>query len=68
MSQDGFGLGEALVSGLIDEDDYTYNQKRNVLKKKIGIQDIEMIPTFGQLNRSEEYNIGRTKTVEVEES
>jgi hypothetical protein len=27
-----------------------------------------MIPTFGQLNRSDEYNIGGTKTIEVEKS
>jgi len=64
----GFGLGEALVSGLINPDVYKYDRKRKVLEKNIGIQDIEVIPTFGQLNRSEEYNMGRTKTVEVEES
>jgi hypothetical protein len=61
-------LGEALTSGLINPDVYKYDRVRNGLEKKIGIQDIWVIPTFGQLNRSEEYNIGRTKTVEVEES
>jgi len=64
----GFGLGEALVSGLINPDVYKYDRKRKVLEKIIGIQDIEVIPTFGQLNRYEESNIGGTKTVEVEES
>jgi hypothetical protein len=63
-------LGEALTSGLINPDVYKYDRIRNGLEKKIGIQDIWVIPTFGQLNRSEKYkyNIGRTKTVEVEES
>jgi phosphohistidine swiveling domain-containing protein len=64
----GFGLGEALVSGLINPDVYKYDRKRNVLEKKIGIQDIEVIPTLGQLDKSEEYNIEGTKTVEVEKS
>jgi phosphoenolpyruvate synthase/pyruvate phosphate dikinase len=64
----GFGLGEALVSGLINPDVYKYDQKRKVLEKKIEIQNIEVIPTFGQLNRSDEYNIGGTKTIKVEKS
>lgn len=63
----GFGLGEALVSGLINPDVYKYDRKRNVLEKKIGIQDIEVIPTFGHLDKSEELNMGGTKTVEIDE-
>jgi phosphohistidine swiveling domain-containing protein len=64
----GFGLGEALVSGLINPDEYKYDRKSKKLEKKIGIQDIEVIPTFGELNKSEASNFGGTKTVQIEEN
>lgn len=62
----GFGLGEALVSGLINPDEYKYNTKTGVLlEKKIGDQEIELIPEYDEFDTSD--IVGGTKTVVIEE-
>jgi phosphohistidine swiveling domain-containing protein len=64
----GFGLGEALVSGLINPDVYRYDRKSGFVEKRIGDQEIEVIPVFGQSITSEEATFDGTETVKVEEN
>lgn len=50
----GFGLGEALVSGIVNPDIYKV-QDENISKKNIGIKNIEIKPMLG--GKTQELNI-----------
>eukprot|EP00590_Aulacoseira_subarctica_P008843 CAMPEP_0172429482 /NCGR_PEP_ID=MMETSP1064-20121228/50591_1 /TAXON_ID=202472 /ORGANISM="Aulacoseira subarctica , Strain CCAP 1002/5" /LENGTH=210 /DNA_ID=CAMNT_0013174905 /DNA_START=96 /DNA_END=728 /DNA_ORIENTATION=- len=59
----GFGLGDALVSGLINPDKYKYNRRNNDLEKTIGDQEIE-----SKVDASDEKGVGGTRIIKIEES
>jgi phosphohistidine swiveling domain-containing protein len=64
----GYGLGEALVSGMINPDTYKCNRKTGTVEKTVRDQEIEVVPVFNEFNTSDKAKIGGTKVVNIEET
>jgi phosphohistidine swiveling domain-containing protein len=57
----GFGLGEALVSGLINADQYKFDRTNGtMIETIIGDQHIEIVPTYNTTD-----GVGGTETIEL---
>jgi len=59
----GYGLGEALVSGMINPDTYKCYRKTGSVEKIVRNQEIEVLPVCDEFESA-----GGTKIVEVHES